>query len=276
LTATGGSGTGQFSFDAIDGLATGCAVQNGTLISTSSGSCLVSVTKASDNSYLSKSTTPMLVEIARATQSIQANVSRIQTVQIGNAPIDLTAFVATSSGTSVSLRTNDERICSIAGSVLTLLDLGTCSFTASQDGTDNYGPASDVVVTLTITPHVEPIAIVLPETTTTTSTTIAKTQLMAPTVPTTVTTSRILKFTMSTAAGTPLTVSASGSCKVSKVVKTVSTRVTVKGKTVIKKTTVQTGWSMSFPKRGTCRASFKSNGNQYFLPLAVTKLITVK
>ena len=289
LTATGGSGTGQFSFDAIDGLATGCAVQNGTLISTSSGSCLVSVTKASDNSYLSKSTTPVLVEIARATQSIQADVSRIQTVQIGNAPIDLTAFVATSSGTSVSLRTNDERICSIAGSVLTLLDLGTCSFTASQDGTDNYGPASDVVVTLTITPHVEPIAIVLPETTTTTSTTIAKTQLttptvpatvktqlMAPTVPATVTTSRILKFTMSTAAGTPLSVSASGSCKVSKVVKTVSTRVTVKGKTVIKKTTVQTGWSMSFPKRGTCRASFKSNGNQYFLPLAVTKLITVK
>jgi hypothetical protein len=276
LTASGGSGTGQFSFVAIDGLATGCAVQNGTLTSTSSGSCLVSVTRSGDSSYLSKSTTPILVEITRAAQSIQTNVSRIQIVQIGNAPIDLTAFVATSSGSTVSLRANDERICSLDGSVLTLLELGTCSFTASQDGTDNYEPATDVVVTLTVTPYVEPVVIALPETTTTTNTTISRTQLTAPTVPTTVTKSRILKFTMKTSSGTPLTVSASGSCKVSKVTKVVTTRFKVKGKTVTKKSTLQTGWSLTFPKRGTCRVTFKSIGDQYFLPLAETKLITVK
>jgi hypothetical protein len=211
-------------------------------------------------------------------------VSRIQTVQIGNAPIDLTAFVATSSGSTVSLRTNDERICSLDGSVLTLLELGTCSFTASQDGTDNYEPATDVVVTLTVTPYVEPVVIALPETTlttntpiaTTTNTPIAKTQLTAPTVPATVTTSRILKFTMKTSSGTPLTVSASGSCKVSKVTKVVTTRIRVKGKIATKKSTLQTGWSLSFPKRGTCRATFKSIGDQYFLPLEVTKPIRVK
>jgi hypothetical protein len=289
LTATGGSGTGSYSFTAIDGLASGCAVVNGALVSTSSGSCLVSVTRAGDGAYLPKTITTLLVEVARASQSIQANVSTIQTVPIGSAPIDLAPFIATSSGASVTLRANDEQICSVTGSVVTTYELGTCTLIASQDGTDNYEPATDAVVTLTVIPHAEPIAIVLPETTTTTSTTIAKTQVAAPTipakvktqltapnVPATVTTSRILKFAMNTASGTPLTVSASGSCKVSKVVKTVSTRVTVKGKTVIKKTTVQTGWSMSFPKRGTCRASFKSNGNQYFLPLAVTKLITVK
>jgi hypothetical protein len=284
LTASGGSGTGQFSFVAIDGLATGCAVQNGTLTSTSSGSCLVSVTRSGDSSYLSKSTTPILVEITRAAQSIQTNVSRIQTVQIGNAPIDLTAFVATSSGSTVSLRTNDERICSLDGSVLTLLELGICSFTASQDGTDNYEPATDVVVTLTVTPYVEPVVIALPETTlttntpiaTTTNTPIAKTQLTAPTVPATVTTSRILKFTMKTSSGTPLTVSASGSCKVSKVTKVVTARIKVKGKIVTKKSTLQTGWSLSFPKRGMCWATFKSIGDQYFLPLEVTKPIRVK
>ena len=276
LTASGGSGTGQFSFVAIDGLATGCAVQNGTLTSTSSGSCLVSVTRSGDSSYLSKSTTPILVEITRAAQSIQTNVSRIQIVQIGNAPIDLTAFVATSSGSTVSLRANDERICSLDGSVLTLLELGTCSFTASQDGTDNYEPATDVVVTLTVTPYVEPVVLALPETTTTTNTTISRTQLTAPRVPATVTKSCILKFTMKTSSGTPLTVSASGSCKVSKVTKVVTTRFKVKGKTVTKKSTLQTGWSLTFPKRGTCRVTFKSIGDQYFLPLAETKLITVK
>jgi hypothetical protein len=274
LTASGGSGTGQFSFVAIDGLATGCSVQNGTLTSTSSGSCLVSVTRASDSSYLSKSTTPILVEITRAAQSIQTDVASIQTVQIGNAPIDLTSFVATSSGSSVSLRANDERICTVTGHVLTLLELGTCSFTASQDGTDNFEPASEVVVTLTVIPKVEPI--IVPEKPKTENATIAKNQLKAPTVPATVTTSRILKFTMKTSSGTPLTVSASGSCKVSKVTKVITTRVKVKGKMALKKSTLQTGWSLSFPKRGKCRATFRSSGNQYFFPLAVTKQIRVK
>jgi hypothetical protein len=184
----------------------------------------------------------------------------------------------------VSLRVNDERICSLDGSVLTLLELGTCSFTASQDGTDNFEPATDVVVILTITPYVEPVVIALPETTlttnttiaTTSNTTVAKTQLKAPRVPATVTTSRILKFTMKTSAGTPLTVSASGSCKVSKVTKVVTTRVKVKGKMALKKSTLQTGWSLSFPKRGKCRATFRSSGNQFFFPLAVTKPIRVK
>ena len=276
LTASGGSGTGEFSFVAIDGLATGCSVQNGTLVSTSSGSCLVSVTRASDSSYLSKSTTPILVEITRAAQSIQTDVSSIQTVQIGNAPIDLSSFVATSSGSSVSLRVNDERICTVTGHVLTLLELGTCSFTASQDGTDNFEPATEVVVTLTVIPQVERIENSLPENTTTSNTTVTKTQLKAPTVPATVTTSRILKFTMKTSSGTPLTVSASGACKVSKVTKVVTTRVKVKGKMALKKSTLQTGWSLSFPKRGKCRATFKSSGNQYFFPLAATKTIRVK
>jgi hypothetical protein len=305
LTASGGSGTGQFSFVAIDGLATGCSVQNGTLTSTSSGSCLVSVTRASDSSYLSKSTTPILVEITRAAQSIQADVSSIQTVQIGNAPIDLTSFVATSSGSSVSLRVSDERICTVTGYVLTLLELGTCSFTASQDGTDNFEPATEVVVILTVIPQVEPIlvpeigkpenatiakpenatiakpenaTIAKPENATIAKSengAIAKTQLKAPRVPATVTTSRILKFTMKTSSGTPLTVSASGSCKVSKVTKVIFSRVKVKGKMTFKKSTLQTGWSLSFPKRGKCRATFRSSGNQYFFPLAVTKQIMV-
>jgi hypothetical protein len=174
----------------------------------------------------------------------------------------------------VSLRVNDERICTVTGHVLTLLELGTCSFTASQDGTDNFEPATDVVVTLTVIPQVEPI--IVPEKPKTENATIAKTQLKAPRVPATVTTSRILKFTMKTSSGTPLTVSASGTCKVSKITKVITTRVKAKGKMALKKSKLQTGWSLSFPKRGKCRATFRSSGNQYFFPLAVTKQIKVK
>jgi hypothetical protein len=276
LTASGGSGTGQFTFTAIDGLATGCVVVNGRLLSTSSGSCLVSTTKAGDGSYLTSSTNPMLVEITRATQTIQANVSSIQSVQISSSPIDLTAYIATSSGSPVSIRANDERVCSVNSSVLTVLELGSCVLTVSQDGTDNHEAAPEVVLTLTVSPHIEPVAIALPETTTTTSTTIAKALSKAPVVPASVTTSRILKFTMKTSSGTALSVSASGSCKVSKVTKVVTTKVQIKGKTVLKKTTVQTGWSLSFTKRGNCRARFRSPGNNTTLLLDSTATIIVK
>jgi len=276
LTATGGSGTGQFTFTAINGLATGCEVVNGMLLSTSSGTCLVSTTKAGDGSYLPSSTNPLLVEITRATQTIQANLSSIQTVQISSSPIDLTSYIAASSGSPVSVRANDERICSVNITVLTVLELGTCALTVTQDGTDNHQPAPDVVLTLTVSPHVEPVAVALPETTTTTSTTIAMVLSKAPIVPTSVTRSRILKFTMKTSSGTALSVSASGSCKISKVTKVVTTKVKVKGRTVLKKTTVQTGWSLSFTKRGACRTRFKSPGNSTTLPLDSTATIIVK
>jgi hypothetical protein len=276
LTATGGSGTGQFTFTAINGLATGCEVVNGMLLSTSSGTCLVSTTKAGDGSYLPSSTNPLLVEITRAIQTIQANLSSIQTVQISSSPIDLTSYIAASSGSPVSVRAIDERICSVNITVLTVLELGTCALTVTQDGTDNHQPAPDVVLTLTVSPHVEPVAVALPETTTTTSTTIAMVLSKAPIVPTSVTRSRILKFTMKTSSGTALSVSASGSCKISKVTKVVTTKVKVKGRTVLKKTTVQTGWSLSFTKRGACRTRFKSPGNSTTLPLDSTATIIVK
>ena len=274
LTASGGSGTGQFSFSAKDGLATGCEVRNGSLVSTSSGSCLVSVTRDGDTSYLPKTTTPMLVEIARSSQVIQANVLPIQTIQIGTAPIDLAQYLATTSGSSVSVRSNDERICSVDGSVLTILELGNCSLTATQDGTDNHEPAADVVVTLTVIPVTTTTVATNPPTQDTVV--VAQLQQSSPSVPSSVTKSRILKFTMKAPSGLPLSVSASGSCKASKVTKTTSTKVKVKGKTVIKKTTVQSGWSVSFTKKGTCRIRFTNSGNQNYLPLNVTKLITVK
>lgn len=276
LAASGGSGSGLFSFAVTDGLATGCALVGGNLISTSSGSCLVTITKAGDDSYLPKSTNPLLVEVARASQTIHVNLSTIQSVKIGSPPIDLAPLIATTSGSSASLRANDTRVCSVTGSVLSVIEVGTCSLTASQDGTDNHEPAPDVVVSLTVAPHSEPVAVALPSTSTTTSTTIAKAQHRAPSVPLSVKKTQTLKFGMRSPSGLPMSVSASGVCKVSKINKIVTTRTKVKGKTVVKKTTVQTGWLLSFTKSGTCTARFKGPGDNFTLLLDKTVKITAK
>ena len=85
-----------------------------------------------------------------------------------------------------------------------------------------------------------------------------------------------LKFGMKSPSGLPMSVSASGVCKVSKVNKVVTTRTKVKGKTVVKKTTVQTGWLLSFTKSGTCTAKFKGPGDNSTLLLDKTVKITIK
>ncbi len=57
LSATGGSGTGAFSYAlATGGTATGCSINGTSLTATAAGTCLVVATKAADSSYVAAST----------------------------------------------------------------------------------------------------------------------------------------------------------------------------------------------------------------------------
>ncbi|MHB1906526.1 MAG: hypothetical protein ACYCRG_06450 [Acidimicrobiales bacterium] len=51
LTTTGGAGSGAVTFSVANGTATGCAIVNGALTSTSEGTCLVTATKAASGNY---------------------------------------------------------------------------------------------------------------------------------------------------------------------------------------------------------------------------------
>jgi hypothetical protein len=65
LTATGGSGTGVLTYTVAAGTATGCAVVGTTLTYTSLGTCLVTVTKAADLTYVAASSPAVTVTIAK-------------------------------------------------------------------------------------------------------------------------------------------------------------------------------------------------------------------
>lgn len=65
LTATGGSGTGALTYAVAAGTATGCAVVGTTLTYTSLGTCLVTVTKAADLTYIAATSPVATVTIAK-------------------------------------------------------------------------------------------------------------------------------------------------------------------------------------------------------------------
>jgi hypothetical protein len=54
------------------------------------------------------------------------------------------------SGNPVIFDSTSTGICSVAGSTVTILAAGTCTLTADQDGNENYSPAAQVVLDVTI------------------------------------------------------------------------------------------------------------------------------
>jgi hypothetical protein len=64
LTTSGGSGTGAVSYTVASGTASGCAVSGTSLTATSTGTCIVTATKAADSTYLSVSSAATTVTLS--------------------------------------------------------------------------------------------------------------------------------------------------------------------------------------------------------------------
>jgi hypothetical protein len=63
LTVTGGSGSGSVSYTVANGTATGCTISGGNLSASTSGTCLVTATKAADSSYTAVSSSQTTVTL---------------------------------------------------------------------------------------------------------------------------------------------------------------------------------------------------------------------
>jgi hypothetical protein len=57
LSTSGGSGTGALTFSVTNGSAKGCAISGTSLKATSAGTCVVTVSKAGDSTYLAATST---------------------------------------------------------------------------------------------------------------------------------------------------------------------------------------------------------------------------
>jgi outer membrane protein OmpA-like peptidoglycan-associated protein len=87
--------------------------------------------------------------ITQATQTINSTFSSA-TLRVGDSGVAATAFLTSSSGltpTYVSLSTS---ICTISGSAITLIAIGTCTITATQSGNTNYSAAADLTDSATV------------------------------------------------------------------------------------------------------------------------------
>jgi predicted outer membrane repeat protein len=136
LTTSGGSGTGAVTYVVnAGGTATGCAIASGRLSITSAttGTCIVTATKATDPTYSAVSTSPTTVTF-RQTQAALSLTSLNGTV---GTPLTLTTSGGSGTGAlSYTVGKGTAPGCSIASGKLSSTGAGTCIVTATkaQDG----------------------------------------------------------------------------------------------------------------------------------------------
>jgi len=152
LTGTGGSGTGFYS-TSLDSSSTtpGCSVSGTTLTYTTSGTCVIAVTRTSDSNYFSR-TDVVSFSIGLASQTITFN-----SLSAKNYSADTFTVSATSSASlTVVFTSASQSVCTTAGtsgSTITLLGVGTCVINANQIGDSNVAPASQVSQNFTVNPR---------------------------------------------------------------------------------------------------------------------------
>ena len=111
------------------------------------GTCVVRATALAGGAYQS-ATTDVTLTISKNSQSI--TFGSISTKTYGDS--SFTASVSANSGLTVTLTPSDTSICTVSGSTVSIVSVGTCSLTASQAGNGSYEAAASVTRTFTISP----------------------------------------------------------------------------------------------------------------------------
>ena len=137
LVASGGSGSGGYSFVVISAGTAGCSITSGVLNATSPGTCTVAVTRAASINYLITSSGATTVTIIKATQSAILLTSTSGTY---NTNILLSASGGSGSGSySFSIADAGTAGCSLAmGPSLTSSSAGSCTVMVTRAGDNNY------------------------------------------------------------------------------------------------------------------------------------------
>jgi len=121
-----------------------CSVSGPLLTISGAGNCAVSAQQTGNVNYLVAPTVTQSFTIAKRSQTIAFGT--LPAVTFGGLAFSLSA--AADSGLAVSYLASGN--CTVAGSLVTYGNAGTCSLTARQAGDNNYLPALDVPQTLTI------------------------------------------------------------------------------------------------------------------------------
>jgi hypothetical protein len=135
VATTGGSGSGATTSTVTTGTAS-CTITSGVVTAKSAGTCSLTVTKASDASYVSESVTATLTFT-----KVISTTGKIGSVTSGTVGTDISlSFTGGSGSGSVTyvVSTSGTAKCTVTDNKLSASSAGTCTVTITKRGDDTY------------------------------------------------------------------------------------------------------------------------------------------
>jgi len=150
-TASGGSGTGTYSYSAGGSVACSVDAATGAMtITAASGSCSITAIRSADLNYnISQASAAASFSVGKAEQATLTASVTPATITYGG-----TASLGNSGGSgfgAVTYSAGGSTGCSVSGSQLSVTDAsGTCSITATKAEDENYNAATSIAVQVTL------------------------------------------------------------------------------------------------------------------------------
>ena len=124
-----------------------CTVSATTVTVKAAGTCTIRASQTGDAIYAAAPSVSRSFTVAKASQTI--TFGALAARPLGTAPFSITATA--SSGLAVTFASLTTPVCTVSGTTLTLVAVGTCTIRASQAGNANYLAAPNVSQSFSVT-----------------------------------------------------------------------------------------------------------------------------
>lgn len=145
ISATASSGLAVVFLSATP---TVCTISGSALALVATGTCSIAATQPGNANYSAAASVIRSFTITAGSQTI--SFGALSSVGYGAPPITLLA--SASSGLVVSFASTTIGVCTVAGTSLTIVAIGSCSVVATQPGNANYSAATPVTQTFLVSP----------------------------------------------------------------------------------------------------------------------------
>jgi hypothetical protein len=145
LSSSGGNGSGSVAYTVTQASAGICSVSGNTVTALAAGQCEISATKAGDVNYLDSSASTV-ISIAKSQQSSLSVATEVTAIDFDDVnPLNISVVAIGGSGlgsVDFAIAPSSATVCSVSGSVVTVLTAGTCQIDAIKNGDSNFLPAT--------------------------------------------------------------------------------------------------------------------------------------
>lgn len=131
-----------------------CTVSGTTATIVSAGTCTIEASQPGDSNYDPAPVVTESFSIGQASQTITFTPPATQEFSTGGT---VTVSATATSGLEVTFASTTPGVCTVSGTTVSFVTVGTCSVTASQSGDINYAAAPDVSGSFTIAPGAQTI-----------------------------------------------------------------------------------------------------------------------